>query len=149
MKIDKFKIISAFIVFSLLVFLFLIFQVFLATTGIYPSDGMILQITPVNPETIANLQAQPTQTEEETILPGVFSAGLEVRVTNTGGDGLRVRIESGLDSTPLFLAAEGEVFNIIGGPSLIDNHVWWQIESTLDKSRTGWAVQDYLQVVDP
>jgi hypothetical protein len=70
-------------------------------------------------------------------------------VTNTGGDGLRVRIESGLDSTPLFLATEGELFNIIGGPSLIDNHVWWEIESTVDKSRTGWAVQDYLQVVDP
>jgi hypothetical protein len=149
MKIDKFTIISTIIVFSLLVFIFLIFQVFLATTGIYSSDQMILQITPVNPETIANLQAQPTQSEDETILPGVFSAGLEVMVTNTGGDGLRVRIESGLDSTPLFLATEGELFNIIGGPSLIDNHVWWEIESTVDKSRTGWAVQDYLQVVDP
>ena len=149
MKIDKFTIISAIIVFSLLVFIFLIFQVFLATTGIYTSDQMILQITPVNPETIANLQAQPTQSKDETILPGVFSAGLEVMVTNTGGDGLRVRIESGLDSTPLFLATEGELFNIIGGPSLIDNHVWWEIESTVDKSRTGWAVQDYLQVVDP
>lgn len=149
MKIDKFTMIAAIIVFSLLIFIFLAFQVFLATTGIYTTDEVILQITPVSPETVTTNQVQPTETEDETILPGVFSAGLEVMVTNTGGDGLRVRLEAGLDSTPLFLATEGELFKITSGPSLIDNRVWWEIESLVDRNRAGWAVQDYLQVIDP
>ena len=77
-------------------------------------------------------------------LPGVFSVGMHVQIYMTGGDGLRIRSIAGFDGTPMFLGSEGENFEILEGPEIIDSTIWWKIASVSNPKKTGWAVQDYL-----
>lgn len=64
-------------------------------------------------------------------------------------EGLNVRPEPGLDNTPLFNAALGEGFTIVGGPLQAAGLTWWEIQSPDDPSRRGWAAADYLDVFAP
>lgn len=64
-------------------------------------------------------------------------------------EGLNVRPEPGLDNTPLFNAALGEGFNVVGGPLQAAGLTWWEIQSPDNASRRGWAAADYLDVFAP
>ena len=48
----------------------------------------------------------------------------------------------------MFLGTEGEEFEIIQGPNIEDNTVWWFIEGIANSSRKGWAAQDYLMIIN-
>jgi hypothetical protein len=47
-----------------------------------------------------------------------------------------------------FLAMDDEAFKIIDGPIAKDGYTWWHCEALLDKTRSGWAAEDYLQVLE-
>ncbi len=79
--------------------------------------------------------------------PGVLAVGAYVQITGTGGDGLRLRAEPGLQSEVLFLALEAEVFLVTGGPRDADGYTWWFLEAPAEKSRQGWAASNFLAVV--
>jgi hypothetical protein len=70
-----------------------------------------------------------------------------VQITGTGGDGLRLRTEAGLGSEVRFLGLEDEVFLIQDGPQNADGYVWWYLVAPFDETRRGWAVSNFLQVV--
>jgi len=112
----------------------------------YQEIGVL--VTPANDVDFQFENAAEKISQEPERLPGVFSVGLNVAINNTGGDGLRIRQDPGLNSPPLFLGREGEEFFIIAGPSLVDSLVWWRLESVSDQLRNGWAVQDYLQTIN-
>ena len=76
--------------------------------------------------------------------PGVYSTGMLVQISGTGGDGLRIRAYAGLNEPPMFLGLEGENFKIVEGPEIINNSIWWKIQSFENESKVGWAVQNYL-----
>jgi hypothetical protein len=76
--------------------------------------------------------------------PGVYSVKMLVRISGTGEDGLRIRANAGLNEVTMFLGSEGEVFEIIDGPEIIDNSIWWKIQAIDNHSKFGWAVQVYL-----
>lgn len=76
--------------------------------------------------------------------PGTLRVGMTVRVSGTGGDGLRLRREPGTSTTPIFLGAENEVFVIKSGPESVDGYTWWYLEAPYDETRAGWAVANYL-----
>jgi len=78
---------------------------------------------------------------------GGITVGDFVQVFNTGGSGLRVRSTPSTQSDTLFIAKEAEVFEVQGGPKQSDNYTWWYLESSIDHSRAGWAVADFLTVV--
>lgn len=88
----------------------------------------------------------PTPTVPPTPGPGEFGLGVYVQV-DTGGDALRVRAEPGLDSPPLFLAFDAEVFLIADGPTQADGYTWWYLTASYDAARSGWAAQDFLTVI--
>jgi len=144
MLIEKETAIAAIIIVILLL-LFTISGIFyISTMGVKMTDEIQVFITPVVPsstDTTQNIELQP---EEKEKLPGVLGVGYDVIISNTGGDGLRIRSAPGLDSTPLFLGFEGEEFLIIDGPALKDSLVWWNLRSKQDENRDGWAVQDFL-----
>lgn len=96
--------------------------------------------TPASPET-------PTPSALPLPPPGDVSKGAFVQIVGTGGDGLRLRTEPGLDSEVRVLGAETEVFVVTDGPSQVDGYDWWYLESPSDRSRRGWAVSNYLSVV--
>lgn len=75
--------------------------------------------------------------------PGIF-----VQISGTGGEGLRIRKEAGKASETNFVANESEVFKIIGGPTKVDDIVWWQLSAPYDEKRQGWAAADYLSKIE-
>lgn len=97
-------------------------------------------ITPLDSNT-ATLKTPPTPP------PGVIAIGAYVQVTGTGVDGLRLRDEPGLDGQVQLLGSETEVFLVFDGPIESDNYTWWYLVGSYDESRKGWAVTNYLSLV--
>jgi hypothetical protein len=97
--------------------------------------------------------ATPTEvvTPEATGLPlpppGDMSIDAFVEVAGTGGDGLRLRVGPGLDRDVRLIGLEAEVFLVQDGPEQVDGFAWWYLEGPFDESRRGWAVANYLRVV--
>jgi hypothetical protein len=94
-------------------------------------------LTPQGPET-------PTPTEGPLPEPGDVSLGSFVQIAGTGGDGLRLRVEPGLDSQVRLLGLETEVFQVTDGPQEVDGFTWWYLVAPFDETRNGWAVSNYL-----
>jgi hypothetical protein len=99
---------------------------------------VITLVVPENPQSLT-----PTPPAE-----GEVGVGVYAQIYNTGGEGLRLRAEPGKSGTPLFLGMDSEVFLVKDGPREADNYIWWFLEAPYDKNRSGWAVQDYLRVIE-
>ncbi|MCX8061938.1 MAG: SH3 domain-containing protein [Anaerolineales bacterium] len=74
--------------------------------------------------------------------------GDSVQIYGTQGDGLRLRANPGLEGQILFLAYEGEIFQVEDGPRQASGYVWWYLVAPYDENVKGWAVENYLRVVD-
>jgi hypothetical protein len=79
----------------------------------------------------------------------ILRVGAYVRITGTGGDGLRLRAAPGLTGEPLFLAYDTEIFQIQEGPQDADGYTWWYLSTPYDSDRAGWAASDFLEPVSP
>lgn len=79
--------------------------------------------------------------------PGAIAPGAYVQISGTGGDGLRLRSQPGLEGQVNFLALEAEVFQVDGGPQEKDGYTWWHLVAPYDNQVQGWAVANYLLVV--
>jgi hypothetical protein len=93
--------------------------------------------TPPDPET-------PVPTEGPLPEPGDVALGSLVQISGTGGDGLRLRVEPGLDGEVRLLGLEAEVFQVSDGPREVDGFTWWFLVAPFDETRSGWAVSNYL-----
>ena len=91
--------------------------------------------------------ASQTQTVPPSPPPGVIAVGAYVQITGTAGAGLRFREQPGLEAPVLMLGAEAEVFRVEEGPQDADGYVWWYLVGPYDPARHGWAVANYLEVV--
>jgi hypothetical protein len=92
--------------------------------------------------------ATPTPTGQPSDNSTIHVGGY-VKITGTGGDGLRLRDAPGISSTPLFLGMDAEVFQVKDGPRLADGYTWWYLVAPYDAKRSGWAASSYLTVVVP
>ncbi|MEA2008106.1 MAG: hypothetical protein U9O54_03215 [Chloroflexota bacterium] len=99
--------------------------------------------TPTPPPVVLPEEPTPIPSPGEQIEIGSY-----VQVSGTGGDGLRIRSQHTLDGDVNCLGLEDEVFIVIAGPNLGDGYTWWHLESPSDQTRNGWAVSDYLQVIN-
>jgi hypothetical protein len=79
--------------------------------------------------------------------PGEVAVGAAVQVIGTGGDGLRLRSEPGLQAEVKYLGLEGEIFTVDDGPVLADSYTWWFLIAPYDETVRGWAVSNYLKAV--
>ena len=90
--------------------------------------------------------------EEVELLNQLKATGIDVGsyvlVTGTGNDGLRVREGPGTTNSIEFLAREGEIFFVEGGPQEDDTYRWWYLVDVEDEKRVGWAVENYLLLTD-
>lgn len=98
---------------------------------------------------LPGLTAVPTTDSSSTdpVQSGEIRIGSYVQVTGTGGTGLRLRVEPGLDAEVRLLGSEDEVFEIVDGPRQVEGYTWWYLVGPYDDARHGWAVQDYLVVI--
>lgn len=81
-------------------------------------------------------------------VPGEISIGTYVKISGTGGDGLRLRDVPGLAGNVLTLGEETEVFLVDNGPRDVDGYTWWYLKGHYDETRQGWGVVDYLLIVE-
>ena len=49
----------------------------------------------------------------------------------------------------IFVALDGEVFEIRDGPVEADDFTWWYLVTPHDDDRTGWAAANFLSLVVP
>jgi len=99
------------------------------------------QATPTPPAATATPVAPPPPGE------GTVAVGVYVQIRGTGGDGLRLRAQPGLEAPILGLAREEEVFRVAEGPQRADGYTWWRLEAPDGAPRGGWAVANYLSVL--
>jgi hypothetical protein len=119
-----------------------------------PIEELSVNITKVPAPTLTPRPATPTIVFSPTptsifFLPeGVVGVGIYVQVAGTGGAGLRMRGEPGLDSAINFTAMDSEVFLVINGPVDADGYTWWHLEAPYDKTRNGWSAGDFLTPIE-
>jgi hypothetical protein len=112
----------------------------------------VVQVIPPPTSTspsIATIPPTPTTTPEFST-PSANSqikVGDYVQISNTGGDGLRIRSGPGTSNPPLFLGKESEVFKVTDGPKEADGYIWWDLTAPYDNTRAGWAASNFLSVV--
>jgi hypothetical protein len=115
-----------------------------------PSSAAIPEMTMIAAPTLTPRVVDPTPVPTATatsifFLPeGVIGVGIYVQVTGTGGSGLRMRGEPGLDGSVNFSAMDSEVFLVIDGPVAADGYTWWHLEAPYDRNRNGWSAADFL-----
>ncbi len=98
---------------------------------------------------VATIPPTATSTPEfSTPVPNSqIKIGDYVQISNTGGDGLRIRSGPGTSNPPLFLGMESEVFKVTDGPKDSDGYTWWDLAAPYDNTRAGWAASNFLSVV--
>lgn len=96
----------------------------------------------------------PTATPQPTATPilptptastAEIGVGMRVRVSGTGGIGLSLRTDPGLNFERVDIVAEGATFIVAGGPTTADELTWWLLKDENDPQREGWAAANYLQ----
>ena len=91
-------------------------------------------------------------TEPVTTLPappaGEVKTGAYVQVFGTGDAGvLNLRAEPSLQARVNYVALEREVLQVQAGPKDANGITWWYLVDPASSTRSGWAAQNYLQVV--
>lgn len=106
-------------------------------------------LTPSPPPTYAAVpQAGSTEFVNGNPSGEQLRVGDSVQIYGTQGDGLRLRAAPGLDGEILYLAFEGEIFRVEDGPREGSGYIWWYLAAPYDENVKGWAVENYLKVVE-
>jgi hypothetical protein len=99
-----------------------------------------LQPTPTTIPTLTPLPTADLRTP-----PPVLTIGYYAQVVNTQGIGVSVRAGPSTDNIRLFLAPEGMVALVTGGPTEGGSFNWWQVR--LPNGTEGWVAADFLAPV--
>jgi hypothetical protein len=93
---------------------------------------------------------QPSQTPTSETQPtqGGITIGVYVIISGTGGNGLNLREEPGINNKTLTIGMDSEMFLVKDGPRDADGYTWWFLQAPYDETRNGWAAADYLTVLD-
>jgi hypothetical protein len=120
-----------------------------------PSIPIVTIIAPPTITIPVHTQPATNPTFEPTILPTLppsavdaFLEGQLVAVSGTGGDGLRIRNQPGLEMMISFVALENEVFEVTGGPVEVDGYTWWFLVNPYDVTKSGWAASNFLRPME-
>lgn len=102
-----------------------------------------------NPPAELSLQGPTLPAVVFTPTPQPITIGSTVVVTGVGADELNVRDKAGvLGTNILFRTKDGSVFTVIEGPMQADGFTWWRIQDITNTSLNGWAVANYLRIVE-
>ncbi len=143
------------ILFALLLLVTMLALVWLSRPPVVQQGGgtAVIKVLPLPTDTPIIVVTPPTATPKPGEGPAVPQAagnivvGSLVQVTGTGTDGLRIRSEPNLQGKILFLAIDAEVLKVSDGPKQADGYTWWYLNSPSDQKVQGWAVANYLVVI--
>jgi hypothetical protein len=116
---------------------------------VYAPATAQLMVTPAVTASLAPalVEQTPTLPIPPSPVPGVISISAYVQISGTGGIGLRLRAEPSLTATVRLLGSEAEIFLVEEGPVEQDGYTWWYLVGPFDNTRAGWAVANFLIVV--
>lgn len=151
MKRNWLPLIIGFIITILVLGAVFILLIFLPNKQTLDDKVALITIIPAPTSTpVIGLTIVPTPTifiTEPPVNSYKFKLGDFVQITGTSGDGLRLRSEPGRSYLVNFIGMDAEVFEVIDGPIEEDGFTWWHLEAPYDENRTGWSVDEYLQLV--
>ncbi|MCS7060513.1 MAG: SH3 domain-containing protein [Anaerolineae bacterium] len=102
--------------------------------------------TPYTPPT--DTPPPPTPTAPAVSDDPIF-VGAQVKVVDTGPNGLNFRREPSRSAERIRSLPEGSVYEVIGGPVEAEGYTWWQLRDPSDGT-AGWGAGIYLRkVVQP
>jgi len=143
-------IITAIILAFLLSCLLLAFQAAVVPNVQFPKNvKAVVEVIPAALELEIDQEIPMNTGNSDLNFDGMITSGSIVKVSGTGQDGLRMRVDPGTDQKVLYLAQENEFFKVIEGPQISDQLIWWKIQALEDSKRIGWSVQDYLIETQP
>ena len=115
--------------------------------GFAPADLTIIPAPTSTPNATPTATPDPLIYGTPTLPPDVIGVGGYVQIAGTEGEGLRIRSDPGLSSTPNFLGYDEEVFEVRDGPQDADGYTWWYLVAPYDETRAGWAAADFLEAI--
>jgi hypothetical protein len=120
-----------------------------APVGLVTAALTVIPAPSITPRSPTPIPAEPVLDDGDPPAPpsGELGIGVFVEISGTEGDGLRFREGPGLDSQMKFLGLETEIFKIEDGPQDMDGYTWWYLVAPFDSSHNGWAVSNYLAVI--
>lgn len=110
-----------------------------------PATALTVIPGPTSTSTSPAVTPSPIPTEPVTV--GGIAIGNYVKISGTEGSGLRLRAEPSTAKPMLFVGMDEEVFLVKDGPREADGYTWWYLQAPYDDSRSGWAVSQYLTVI--
>jgi hypothetical protein len=118
-----------------------------------PQPGGFVATMTIIPAPTSTATTPPTATPDPNLtptpIPGQVMLGSYVQVAQTGGQGLRIRANPGLQGEFLFLALDSEMFIVRDGPVELDGYTWWFLTAPYDERRAGWAAAPFLEYIPP
>lgn len=121
-----------------------------------PASGDVMSVltvipaptgTPLPPATPTVDPSAPTPTL--VLAPGQIAIDSYVQIKGTEGQGLRIRSAPGLNTEPLFVGYDAEVFVVKDGPRQADGYTWYYLVAPYDTTRAGWAASDFFNIIPP
>ena len=103
--------------------------------------------TPTPPPVVPTATPTPPPVEPTPTAPAGIVIGGYVQVSGTEGLGLSLREGPGMEYQRMGVALEGEVFEVVDGPTQAGDVTWWKVRDPDDASRSWWAAANFLQPV--
>ena len=113
------------------------------TTSIFVIDGPTATIPA---PTATNLP--PATATPEIITDTGIKVGSLVQIAGTDGEGLNLRSEPSTSSSIQFLGYDLELFEVVDGPIEAEGYWWWYLQTPVEHTRSGWAVEEYLDIIE-
>lgn len=143
------------VIFGAMILAGILTTITMGAIGFTPASSGDLEIAPAALTLIPAPTSTPAPSATPTLDPfvtptpaaGQIVIGGYVQISGTGGDPLRLRAGPGLNTEPLFLGFDAEVFQVRDGPREADGYTWWYLVAPYDETRAGWAAADFLAVV--
>jgi hypothetical protein len=115
--------------------------------GFAPADLTVIPAPTSTPNVTPTFTPDPLIVGTATLAPDQIGVGGFVQITGTEGQGLRLRTDPGLNSAPVFLGYDEEVFEVRDGPQEADGYTWWYLVAPYDEGRAGWAAAEFLGAI--
>ena len=113
-----------------------------------PTPTRIQRPQPSPTATMAVLFHTPTVAPSP-IATGVteIGTGINVKVVNTDGAGLNMRVAAGSNQDLVATVSDGEILKVLAGPLDADGYKWWQVRDSEDN--IGWVAAEWLELSLP
>jgi flagellar basal body-associated protein FliL len=114
------------------------------------SVATVVPLTPepsAAPMTVVSTPAPQVTIETSAPAPGTFYIGAQVTVVNTSV-GLNLRSEPVVNPSNIIqLIPDGTELTVSGGPQDAEGFTWWELVT--EDGTEGWAVQDFIEAIEP